>query len=188
MLPGESKQDNLQKNGRKSVREIEKKQKCLENINDENNVRGMSWSTKIGIATLEMKSKDLQQQKKELKMITYNCSINLLQQNLVCAELRANQHCPVYNSNNELWQNVIELENRLKGLEEKLVTCGEASPESTKSSSKRSMVSTLLSSESDTPAKKKLIIKINDNVPPSPLKDNNDNYSQLSNNIASNDK
>ena len=63
LLPGESKQDNLQKNGRKSVREIEKKQKCLENINDENNVRGMSWSTKIGIATLEMKSKDLQQQK-----------------------------------------------------------------------------------------------------------------------------
>ena len=130
-------------------------------MSDENNVCGM-----FGIATLKMKPKDLKQQKKVLKKFTYNCSINLLQQNLVRAELRANQLCLVYNSNNELWKNVIELENRLKDLEEKLVTCGEASPESTKSSGKCSMVSSLLSSneENDTPAKKKLIIKINNNA------------------------
>ena len=79
---------------------------------DTNN-RGMSLSTKIGIASLEMKPKDLKQQKKGLKKFTYNCSINLLQQNLVRAELRANQPCLVYNSNNELSKNVNELENRL---------------------------------------------------------------------------
>ena len=77
-------------------------------MSDENNVCGM-----FGIATLKMKPKDLKQQKKVLKKFTYNCSINLLQQNLVRAELRANQLCLVYNSNNELWKNVIELENRL---------------------------------------------------------------------------
>ena len=154
-------------------------------MNDDTNNRGMSWSTKIGIASLEMKSKDLNQQKKELKMLTYNCSINALQQNLVRAELRANQHCPVYDSKNELWMNVMELENRLKGLEEKLVMCGETSHESIKSSSgnssKRLMISSLLifNDENDTPAKKNVVSKIDENNT-SILKEINDNCSEIS--------
>ena len=175
----------MKQNGRKSCRENLKKEKNVQNMNDDTNNRGMSWSTKIGIASLEMKSKDLNQQKKELKMLTYNCSINALQQNLVRAELRANQHCPVYDSKNELWMNVMELENRLKHLEEKLVMCGETSPESIKSSSgnssKRLMISSLLifNDENDTPAKKNVVSKIDENNT-SILKEINDNCSEIS--------
>jgi hypothetical protein len=117
---GSNVKDNLKVNGRAMKRVSEKKDADIIRINDDKHDRGMSISSKIGIATIEMKHKGLIQQKKEGNMIALNCRIQSVQKNIDRAEDRANRHCPEYDGSNPLWKKVVELETELTFLESQL--------------------------------------------------------------------
>jgi hypothetical protein len=63
---GANKQDNMKINGRAAKREVEKKESEIERNNDNKTDRGISMSMKIGFATLELKSKEIEMKSKQL--------------------------------------------------------------------------------------------------------------------------
>jgi hypothetical protein len=124
---GSNKQDNLKINGRAAKREVEKKESDIHRNNDNNTDRGISMTMKIGFATLELKSKEIEmksqqlsQQEKEGKIIALNLAIQDLNQDIDRAEQRAHRFCPEYDDEHTMWVKVNILETEKEKLKQHL--------------------------------------------------------------------
>ena len=120
--------DSRQENGRANLRKLAKEINDNERVNDNVNKRGVSIETKINIASLEMKSESINNQKKERMMMAVSGSLNAVQRDIERLEGRALRYCTEYNSNHQLWKDISVLEEKSKKLQDELTSMAYASP------------------------------------------------------------
>ena len=117
---GGSKDDTNKANGRKEQRKKKKQEDDDQRERDGINPRGLSFQMKLGIAQIEMKTEDLNVQKKDRNLMALSCALSSAQQSLDRVENRANKHCSHHDTNNPLWQKVDELEKEITYLQQQI--------------------------------------------------------------------